>query len=173
MLVVKLWEELPGLAAECLPDDPGDLIGPGIAIDETAHLKKGRSTACVAPQHAGVTGKVENCVTWVFAALVTALGQARPDFDVYMPKSWAEDPRRRRKAGIPEGLAFATEPRTGHRAGKTPGSSRAAGLLGGRRRGVRALRRIPGRVPGAEPGLRHDHPLRLPGHPREEQGHPR
>jgi len=49
----KLLEELPGLAAECLPDDPGDLIGPGIAIDETAHLKKGRSTACVAPQHAG------------------------------------------------------------------------------------------------------------------------
>ena len=26
---VKLREELPGLAAECLPDDPGDLIGPG------------------------------------------------------------------------------------------------------------------------------------------------
>jgi SRSO17 transposase len=105
-----LREELPGLAAECLPDDPGDLIGPGIAIDETAHLKKGRSTACVAPQHAGVTGKVENCVTWVFAALVTAFGQAWADFDVYMPKSWAEDPRRRRKAGIPEGLAFATKP---------------------------------------------------------------
>ena len=60
---VKLREELPGLAAECLPDDPGDLIGPGIAIDETAHLKKGRSTACVSPQHAGVTGKVENCVS--------------------------------------------------------------------------------------------------------------
>jgi SRSO17 transposase len=106
----KLREELPGLAAECLPDDPGDLIGPGIAIDETAHLKKGKSTACVSPQHAGVTGKVENCVTWVFAALVTALGQAWIDFDVYMPKSWAEDPRRRCKAGIPDSLQFATKP---------------------------------------------------------------
>jgi hypothetical protein len=108
------WEKLrgllPGLAAECLPDDPDDLIGPGIAVDETAHLKKGKSTACVSPQHAGVTGKVENCVTWVFAALVTAFGQAWIDFDVYMPECWAKDPQRRRKTGIPEDLAFATKP---------------------------------------------------------------
>jgi SRSO17 transposase len=106
----KLREALPALAAQCLPDDPDDLIGPGLAIDETAHLKKGSATACVSPQHAGVTGKVENCVTWVFAALVTVLGQAWADFDVYMPDTWAKDPRRRRKAGIPDGLKFATKP---------------------------------------------------------------
>src|SRR5712691_4819072 len=108
------WEELrgllPGLAQEVLRDDPGDLIGPGLAFDETADLRKGRSTACVSPQHAGVTGKVENCVTWVFAALVTALGQAWADFDVYMPDCWATDPQRRKKAGIPEKLTFATKP---------------------------------------------------------------
>ena len=108
------WEELrgllPGLAQEVLRDDPGDLIGPGLAFDETADLRKGKFTACVSPQHAGVTGKVENCVTWVFAALVTALGQAWADFDVYMPDCWATDPQRRKKAGIPEKLAFATKP---------------------------------------------------------------
>ena len=59
----KLRGALPALAAACLPDDPDDLIGPGIAIDETADLRKGTATACVAPQHAGVTGKVENCVS--------------------------------------------------------------------------------------------------------------
>jgi SRSO17 transposase len=107
----KLRDALPALAAECLPDDPDDLIGPGIAIDETAHLKKGKATACVSPQHAGVTGKVENCVTWVFAALVTTLGQAWADFDVYMPESWAKDPQRREKAGIPDSLVFATKPK--------------------------------------------------------------
>jgi SRSO17 transposase len=106
----KLRGALPALAAECLPDDPDDLIGPGIALDETAHLKKGRSTACASPQHAGVTGKVENCVTWVFAALVTVYGQAWADFDVYMPEGWAKDLRRRRKAGIPGDLKFATKP---------------------------------------------------------------
>src|SRR6266699_7270834 len=106
----KARDALPGLAQDVLPDDPGDLIGPGLAFDETAHLKKGKSTACASPQHAGVTGKVENCVTWVFAALVTALGQAWADFDVYMPEGWAKDPGRREKAGIPEALEFATKP---------------------------------------------------------------
>jgi DDE superfamily endonuclease len=106
----KVREALPGLAAQCLPDEPGDLIGPGLAFDETAHLKKGSATACVSPQHAGVTGKVENCVTWVFAALVTVLGQAWADFDVYMPEAWAKDPQRRARAGIPDGLKFAAKP---------------------------------------------------------------
>jgi SRSO17 transposase len=108
------WEDLrdalPALAAELLPHDARDLIGRGIAVDETAHLKKGRSTACVSPQHAGVTGKVENCVTWVFAALVTASGQAWADFSVYMPGCWAEDFPRRRRAGIPDRLTFKTKP---------------------------------------------------------------
>jgi SRSO17 transposase len=110
------WEDgremLPGLAQQVLGgDDPGDEIGPGIAIDETTDLKKGTATACVAPQHSGVTGRVENCVTWVFAALVTAAAQAWAWFDLYMPEeAWAQDPRRRSKAGIPEDLAFATKP---------------------------------------------------------------
>jgi len=80
------WEELrgllPGLAQDVLRDAPDDLTGPGLAFDETADLRTGKSTACVSPQRAGVTGKVENCTTWVFAALVTALGQAWADFDV-------------------------------------------------------------------------------------------
>ena len=81
-----LRAQLPGLAAAWLPDGEGDLIGPGIAIDETAHLKKGDATACAAPQHARCTGKVENCVTTVFSAYVTASGQAWADFAVSMPK---------------------------------------------------------------------------------------
>jgi len=102
--------ELPGLAAAWLPCDPGDLIGPGIAVDETAQLKHGDATACVAPQHAGITGQVENCVTTVFAAYVSTSGQAWADFDIYMPDRWASDPQRRRAAGIPEDLTMTTKP---------------------------------------------------------------
>jgi hypothetical protein len=47
---------LAGLAAGWIPDVAGDLIGPGIAIDETAQLKQGDATACVAPQHAPLSG---------------------------------------------------------------------------------------------------------------------
>jgi DDE superfamily endonuclease len=109
------WEDgremLPVLARQVLGTGPGGGIGPGLAIDETTDLKRGRDTACVAPQHSGVTGRVENCVTWVFSALVTASGQAWAWFDLYMPQdSWARNPARRKKAGIPGGLAFATKP---------------------------------------------------------------
>jgi SRSO17 transposase len=106
----RLRDQLPALAVAWLPDAPQDLIGPGIAIDETAQLKKGDATACVAPQHAGCTGTVENCVTTVFCAYVTANGQAWADFDVYLPKRWAQDPPRRRAAGIPDDLSFSTKP---------------------------------------------------------------
>ncbi len=105
-----LRARLPALAEAWLPGDPGDLIGPGIVIDETAQLKQGDATACVAPQHAGCTGKVENCVTTVFSAYVTTTGQAWVDFDVYMPARWADDLPRRRAAGIPADLEFATKP---------------------------------------------------------------
>jgi SRSO17 transposase len=110
-----LRAQLPGLAAAWIPDADGDLIGPGIAIDETAQLKHGDATACVAPQHAGCTGQVENCVTTVFSAYVTANGQAWADFDVYMPGRWARDMPRRRAAGIPDDLQFATKPQLAER----------------------------------------------------------
>jgi hypothetical protein len=35
---------LPAFAVACIPDAESDLIGPGIAIDETAQLKRGDAT---------------------------------------------------------------------------------------------------------------------------------
>jgi hypothetical protein len=49
-------------------------------------------------------------VTSVFSAYVTAAGQAWADFDVYMPERQATDLPRRRAAGIPDDLQFATKP---------------------------------------------------------------
>ena len=46
----------------------------------------------------------------MFSAYVTAKGQAWADFDVYMPERWASDLSRRRAAGIPGNLQFATKP---------------------------------------------------------------
>jgi hypothetical protein len=105
-------EMLPLLAQRALAMDAaaGDEVGPGLAVDETTDLKRGAATACVSAQHSGVTGKTENCVTWVFCALVTATGQCWAWFDLYMPECWAKDPARRERAGIPRGLVFATKP---------------------------------------------------------------
>ena len=46
----------------------------------------------------------------MFSAYVTARGQAWADFDVYVPDRWARDLPRRRAAGIPDALEFATKP---------------------------------------------------------------
>ena len=108
------WEELraalPALAVAWIPDAEQDLIGPGIAIDETAQLQRGDATAGVAPQHAGCTGHVENCVTTVFSAWVTTSGQAWADFDVFMPGRWEKDWPRRQAAAIPDKLERKTKP---------------------------------------------------------------
>ncbi|HXZ74064.1 MAG TPA: IS701 family transposase [Streptosporangiaceae bacterium] len=103
-------DQLAPLAGRWLTCPDGDPVGPGIALDETAALKKGDHTFAVAPQHAGCTGKVENCVTTVFAAYVVPAGSCWVDFDVYMPQRWADDPARRARAGVPEDLAFTTKP---------------------------------------------------------------
>ena len=62
----ELRAKLAGLAAAWVPDADGDLVGPGIAIDETAQLKHGDATACAALRHAGCTGQAGNCVTTAF-----------------------------------------------------------------------------------------------------------
>ena len=119
----------------------------------------------MAPQHAGCTGKVENCVSTVFSACVTANGQAWADFDVYMPRRWADDLPRRRAAGIPDDLAFATKPDLA--IGQVQ-RLRAAGLalmwaafdeVYGR------SGKLPESVPGRRAGVRGDHPVRLAGYP--------
>jgi hypothetical protein len=101
---------LAGLAGRWLTCPPDDPVGPGIAIDETAALKKGEATFAVGPQHAGCTGKVENCVTSVFAAYVTTAGACWVDYDIYMTQRWADDSARRAQAGVPEDLEFTTKP---------------------------------------------------------------
>ena len=99
----------------------------------------------------------------MFSAYVTALGQAWADFDVYMPDCWAEDLPRRRAAGIPEDLEFATKPELAIEqlkrlmAAGLPACWAAADEVYGRSGEFRGRE---GRA-----GLRRHHPLRLPGHP--------
>jgi SRSO17 transposase len=83
-----------------------------LAIDETAELKsrRGRATVGVARQYAGVTGQVENCQTVVFLSYVAAWAHALIDFALYLPKQWADDLERRRGAGVPDEVTFATKP---------------------------------------------------------------
>jgi SRSO17 transposase len=76
-------------------------------LDETSFVKKGDKTAGVQRQHCGAVGKTENCVVSVH------LGYATPDFhtlldgELYLPeKTWHEDRKRCRAAGIPDDVVY-------------------------------------------------------------------
>ena len=100
-----LRDRVRGYVAEALGDADGVLV-----VDETGFLKKGVQSVGVARQYSGTAGRVENCQVGVFASYASRYGHALVDRRLYLPKSWAEDADRRRKAAVPEDCAFATKP---------------------------------------------------------------
>lgn len=88
------------------------LGGGGIGIiDETADAKKGTRTVGVARQYSGTLGRVDSCQVAVFLAYAQpGTGHALVDREIYLPRCWAADPERRRDAGVPEQVRFATKP---------------------------------------------------------------
>ena len=85
--------------------DPGAVL----VIDETGFLKKGSKSVGVARQYSGTAGRIENCQIGVFLAYASPHGRAFLDRALYLPKAWAEDRPRRRTAGVPDEVTFATK----------------------------------------------------------------
>lgn len=79
-------------------------------IDDTGFPKKGKHSVGVARQYCGQLGKQDNCQVAVSLSLATELGSVPIAYQLYLPKDWANDPERRRVAGVPEHLVFATKP---------------------------------------------------------------
>ena len=78
-------------------------------IDDTGFPKKGRHSVGVARQYCGKLGKQDNCQVAVSLSLASAQGSVPVAYQLYLPKDWAADPERRKKAGVPAGHAFATK----------------------------------------------------------------
>ncbi|MFD8079953.1 IS701 family transposase, partial [Streptomyces sp. NPDC059718] len=97
-------DDLQAYVAEQLGDDGGVLI-----IDDTGFVKKGTTSAGVQRQYFGTAGRTENCQIGVFAAYATTRGRALVDRELYLPRSWTDDPQRCRAAKVPEDRAFATK----------------------------------------------------------------
>lgn len=81
-----------------------------LAIDETGFIKQGKKSVGVKRQYTGTSGKVDNCQIGVFLSWQTSKGHALIDRALYLPEEWAKDAERRRAAGVPEEVAFATKP---------------------------------------------------------------
>lgn len=97
-------DDLTTYVAEHLGDPGGVLV-----VDETGFLKKGTKSCGVARQYSGTAGRVENCQVGVFLGYATPKGRALLDRALYLPKEWAGDAARRKGAGVPEAVAFATK----------------------------------------------------------------
>jgi SRSO17 transposase len=97
--------DLHAYVMEHLADPAGVLI-----VDETGFLKKGTKSAGVQRQYSGTAGRIENCQIGVLLAFAGRHGRAFLDRELYLPEEWAQDAPRRKEAGIPKGVRFATKP---------------------------------------------------------------
>ena len=79
-------------------------------IDDTGFRKQGRHSVGVARQYLGEIGKQDSCQVAVSLSLANAWASLPVAFQLYLPKDWAYDPARRKKAGVPDGIGFATKP---------------------------------------------------------------
>ncbi len=103
-------DDLRAYVVDHLGDPAGVLI-----VDETGFVKKGPKSVGVARQYSGTAGRVENCQVGVFLAYASPRGRAFLDRELYLHREWADDRERRREAGVPEDVAFATKPELARR----------------------------------------------------------
>jgi len=98
------------LVSSWLGEDDGVVI-----VDGSGFPKDGRNSVGVAHQYCGHLGKIANCQQGVFLAYASRRGYAFLDERLYVPDEWfaAESRKRWKACGIPETLAFHTEPELG------------------------------------------------------------
>src|SRR5215213_9013064 len=81
-----------------------------LVVDETGDLKKGTGTVGVQRQYTGTAGRVENAQVAVYLVYATDAGHGLIDRELYLPRSWTDDPERLQAAGVPDQVGFATKP---------------------------------------------------------------
>jgi SRSO17 transposase len=98
-------------------DDLRDYVTTGLGdsdavlvVDETGDVKKGVHTVGVQRQYTGTAGRIENAQVAVYLTYAGARGHAMIDRELYLPKSWIDDPARCAEAGVPADIGFLTKP---------------------------------------------------------------
>jgi SRSO17 transposase len=79
-------------------------------IDDTSFPKQGHHSVGVRHQYCGHLGKQANCQVAVTLSLANHQGSLPVAYQLYLPKDWATDRARRKKAGVPESVTFKTKP---------------------------------------------------------------
>ena len=79
-------------------------------VDDTGFPKKGTHSVGVARQYCGQLGKQDNCQVAVSLSVANQHASLPIAYRLYLPEAWAKDTVRRRKAGVPDDIAFQTKP---------------------------------------------------------------
>ena len=79
-------------------------------IDDTGFPKQGEHSVGVAHQYCGQLGKQANCQVAVTLSIANHHASLPIAYQLYLPKEWADDAERRKKARVPEGIEFKTKP---------------------------------------------------------------
>jgi len=101
----KVRDDVRAYVVEHLGDPEAVLVA-----DETGDLKKGTGTVGVKRQYTGTAGRIENAQVAVYLVYATSAGHALIDRDLYLPRSWIDDPARCQAVGVPDQVGFATKP---------------------------------------------------------------
>jgi SRSO17 transposase len=141
--------------------DPGGVL----IIDDTGDLKSGSTTVGVQRQYTGTAGRIENAQVTTFLGYAGEKGRALIDRELYLPKSWTNDPDRCARAGVPAEVQFATKITharrmltRAHQAG-VPAAWATADEFYGNHRGLR--RDLQARTLGYVLGVANNHRLTL------------
>ena len=78
-------------------------------VDDTGYPKKGKHSVGVARQYCGQLGKQDNCQVAVSLSVANERASLPIDYRLYLPREWADDAARRRKAEVPANLEFSTK----------------------------------------------------------------
>src|SRR6202521_4969860 len=79
-------------------------------VDDTGFPKQGSHSVGVHHQYCGQLGKQANCQVAVTLSIANRHASLPIAYQLYLPKDWAEDAARRKKAHVPEAIRFRTKP---------------------------------------------------------------
>src|SRR6266571_3854017 len=79
-------------------------------IDDTGFPKHGKHSVGVQVQYCGQLGKEANCQAAVSLSIANHSASLPVAYRLYLPKEWAKDKVRRKKAGVPKDIRFKTKP---------------------------------------------------------------